>query len=74
VEPGRVKILDGAIGGPPSGIAELRPALSEAATDDNGSTIDDPYQLLNTSCIHLVPVSRELQRSTDSFLEGEKDC
>ena len=34
---------------PASGIAELRPALSEAATDDNGSTIDDPYQLLNTS-------------------------
>jgi hypothetical protein len=34
---------------PTSGIAELRPALSEAHTDDNGSTIDDPYQLLNTS-------------------------
>lgn len=34
---------------PTSGIAELRPALSEAQTDDNGSTIDDPYQLLNTS-------------------------
>ncbi|CAI7578768.1 unnamed protein product [Penicillium glandicola] len=34
---------------PASGIADLRPALSEAETDDNGSTIDDPYQLLNTS-------------------------
>ncbi|KAJ5565832.1 hypothetical protein N7535_007470 [Penicillium sp. DV-2018c] len=34
---------------PTSGIAELRPALSEAHTDDNGSTIDDPYQLLHTS-------------------------
>ncbi|KAJ5922073.1 hypothetical protein N7516_009776 [Penicillium verrucosum] len=34
---------------PASGIAHLRPALSEAETDDNGSTIDDPYQLLNTS-------------------------
>ncbi|KAJ6133442.1 hypothetical protein N7471_008657 [Penicillium samsonianum] len=34
---------------PASGIAELRPALSEAETDDNGSTVDDPYQLLNTS-------------------------
>ncbi|KAI2698467.1 hypothetical protein DTO013E5_1932 [Penicillium roqueforti] len=32
-----------------SGIADLRPALSEAETDDNGSTIDDPYQLLHTS-------------------------
>ncbi|KAJ5372695.1 hypothetical protein N7517_004701 [Penicillium concentricum] len=32
-----------------SGIAALRPALSEAETDDNGSTVDDPYQLLNTS-------------------------
>ncbi|KAJ5111041.1 hypothetical protein N7532_001576 [Penicillium argentinense] len=34
---------------PKSGIAALRPALSEAQTDDNGSTIDDPYQLLNSS-------------------------
>ncbi|KAJ5396023.1 uncharacterized protein N7487_010326 [Penicillium crustosum] len=34
---------------PASGIAHLRPALSEAETDDNGSTVDDPYQLLNTS-------------------------
>ncbi|OQE09072.1 hypothetical protein PENVUL_c007G05924 [Penicillium vulpinum] len=34
---------------PATGIAELRPALSEAQTDDNGSTIDDPYQLLHTS-------------------------
>lgn len=34
---------------PASGIAELRPALSEAHTDDNGSTVDDPYQLLDTS-------------------------
>ncbi|KAJ5864622.1 uncharacterized protein N7529_006538 [Penicillium soppii] len=34
---------------PPSGIAALRPALSEVHTDDNGSTIDDPYQLLTTS-------------------------
>ncbi|KAJ5592380.1 hypothetical protein N7537_009284 [Penicillium hordei] len=34
---------------PTSGIAHLRPALSEAETDDNGSTTDDPYQLLNTS-------------------------
>ncbi|KXG46159.1 uncharacterized protein PGRI_050150 [Penicillium griseofulvum] len=32
-----------------SGIAALRPALSEAETDDNGSTVDDPYRLLNTS-------------------------
>ncbi|OQE38546.1 hypothetical protein PENCOP_c008G04039 [Penicillium coprophilum] len=32
-----------------SGIAALRPAVSEAETDDNGSTVDDPYQLLNTS-------------------------
>ncbi|KAJ5766783.1 uncharacterized protein N7511_004399 [Penicillium nucicola] len=34
---------------PASGIAALRPALSEAHTDDNGSTVDDPYQLLDTS-------------------------
>ncbi|KAJ5335109.1 hypothetical protein N7452_007512 [Penicillium brevicompactum] len=34
---------------PTSGIAALRPALSEAHTDDNGSTVDDPYQLLDTS-------------------------
>ncbi|KAJ5780404.1 hypothetical protein N7457_005564 [Penicillium paradoxum] len=34
---------------PTSGIAALRPALSEAHTDDNGSTIDDPYQLLDSS-------------------------
>lgn len=34
---------------PASGIAALRPALSEAHTDDNGSTVDDPYQLLNSS-------------------------
>ncbi|KAJ5594370.1 uncharacterized protein N7459_000578 [Penicillium hispanicum] len=34
---------------PDSGIAALRPALSEAQTDENGSTVDDPYQLLNTS-------------------------
>ena len=27
----------------------LRPALSEAQTDENGSTVDDPYQLLDTS-------------------------
>ncbi|KGO77386.1 hypothetical protein PITC_040400 [Penicillium italicum] len=34
---------------PASGTAHLRPALSEAETDDNGSTVEDPYQLLNTS-------------------------
>lgn len=34
---------------PGSGIATLQPALSEAQTDDNGSTVDDPYQLLDTS-------------------------
>jgi hypothetical protein len=34
---------------PTSGIEALRPALSEAHTDDNGSTVDDPYQLLDTS-------------------------
>lgn len=34
---------------PDSGIAALRPALSEAATDENGSTVDDPYQLLDSS-------------------------
>lgn len=33
----------------PSGIANLRPAYSEAQTDENGSTVDDPYDLLNTS-------------------------
>lgn len=32
-----------------SGIAALRPALSEAHTDENGSTVDDPYQLLDSS-------------------------
>ncbi|KAJ5154641.1 uncharacterized protein N7500_010080 [Penicillium coprophilum] len=32
-----------------SAIAALRPAVSEAETDDNGSTVDDPYQLLTTS-------------------------
>lgn len=34
---------------PHSGIAALQPALSEAQTDENGSTVDDPYQLLDTS-------------------------
>ncbi|KAJ5772262.1 hypothetical protein N7520_002791 [Penicillium odoratum] len=34
---------------PESGIAAIRPAHSEAHTDENGSTIDDPYQLLNSS-------------------------
>ncbi|KAJ5798005.1 uncharacterized protein N7503_007301 [Penicillium pulvis] len=34
---------------PDRGLAALRPAHSEAHTDENGSTIDDPYQLLNTS-------------------------
>ncbi|KAG0154008.1 hypothetical protein PDIDSM_1387 [Penicillium digitatum] len=34
---------------PARGIAHLQPALSEAETDENGSTIDDPYQLLNSS-------------------------
>lgn len=34
---------------PRSGIATLQPALSEAQTDENGSTVDDPYQLLDTS-------------------------
>ncbi|KAJ5624371.1 hypothetical protein N7510_000680 [Penicillium lagena] len=33
----------------PSGIAALPPALSEAHTDNDGSTVDDPYQLLHTS-------------------------
>lgn len=32
-----------------NGLETLRPALSEAQTDDQGSTIDDPYQLLNSS-------------------------
>ncbi|KAJ5886642.1 uncharacterized protein N7473_009316 [Penicillium subrubescens] len=32
-----------------SDIAGLRPAHSEAHTDENGSTIDDPYELLNSS-------------------------
>lgn len=30
-------------------LAGAGPALSEAHTDENGSTIDDPYQLLNSS-------------------------
>ncbi|KAJ6117459.1 hypothetical protein N7512_007184 [Penicillium capsulatum] len=34
---------------PESGVAALRPALSEAHTDENGSTVDDPYQLLDSS-------------------------
>ncbi|KAJ6112011.1 hypothetical protein N7523_008072 [Penicillium sp. IBT 18751x] len=34
---------------PRNGIEVLRPALSEAQTDDNGSTVDDPYQLLESS-------------------------
>ncbi|KAJ5397038.1 hypothetical protein N7509_005151 [Penicillium cosmopolitanum] len=34
---------------PESGIEALRPALSEAHTDENGSTVDDPYQLLDSS-------------------------
>ncbi|KAJ5377544.1 uncharacterized protein N7496_004953 [Penicillium cataractarum] len=31
------------------GVAGVPPALSEAHTDENGSTIDDPYELLNSS-------------------------
>lgn len=34
---------------PYSGIGTLPPALSETHTDENGSTVDDPYLLLNTS-------------------------
>ncbi|KAJ5116317.1 hypothetical protein N7456_000665 [Penicillium angulare] len=34
---------------PERGLTSLRPAHSEAQTDENGSTVDDPYQLLNTS-------------------------
>ena len=34
---------------PRNGIETLRPALSEAQTDENGSTVDDPYQLLDSS-------------------------
>jgi len=34
---------------PRNGIGALRPALSEAQTDEHGSTVDDPYQLLNSS-------------------------
>ncbi|KAJ5153155.1 uncharacterized protein N7482_009633 [Penicillium canariense] len=34
---------------PDSGVEGLRPALSEAQTDEHGSTVDDPYQLLNSS-------------------------
>ncbi|KAJ5726269.1 uncharacterized protein N7483_007626 [Penicillium malachiteum] len=30
-------------------VAALHPAYSEVHTDENGSTIDDPYQLLNSS-------------------------
>lgn len=32
-----------------SGVAGVPPALSEAQTDEHGSTIDDPYELLNSS-------------------------
>lgn len=32
-----------------NGSAALEPALSEPQTDENGSTVDDPYQLLDTS-------------------------
>ncbi|KAJ5692298.1 hypothetical protein N7462_001721 [Penicillium macrosclerotiorum] len=34
---------------PSHGIAGLRPALSEVQTDEHGSTVDDPYQLLDSS-------------------------
>ncbi|KAJ5297001.1 two-component sensor protein histidine protein kinase [Penicillium atrosanguineum] len=34
---------------PRNAIEVLPPALSEAQTDENGSTVDDPYQLLNSS-------------------------
>ncbi|CAG8409902.1 unnamed protein product [Penicillium salamii] len=58
---------------PTSGIAALRPALSEAHTDDNGSTIDDPYQLLDSS-YWPIRTSRVSSRTASAILYALEDA
>ncbi|CAG8136448.1 unnamed protein product [Penicillium olsonii] len=58
---------------PTSGIAALRPALSEAHTDDNGSTVDDPYQLLDSS-YWPIRTSRVSSRTASAILYALEDA